>query len=97
MGVGHDSTLSIVQGREKLHPGAFGRWMCIGRLCPLWGTGGRALCLMPASCPALNIWSLWLEPLVAPDERASRRIVCLCIKFSVSHARQLPLCGGFYN
>lgn len=50
MGVGHDSTLSIVQGREKLHPGAFGRWMCIGWLCPSWGTGGRALCLVHDSC-----------------------------------------------
>lgn len=33
MGVGPYSTLSFVQGKEKPHPGAFGRWMCTGQLC----------------------------------------------------------------
>lgn len=28
MGVSHDRTLSFVQGREKVHLGAFGRHMC---------------------------------------------------------------------
>lgn len=50
VGVGHGSTLFFVQRREKVHPGAFGRWMCTGQFCPSRGTAARALCPLHNSC-----------------------------------------------